>query len=229
MLPAAPHRRPAPPRWLPPAHIHTGFFVLLAVAIRGRTVDQYIGLIPIPLRIKKMCLLKIAVTRTSSAEHRAQRSAAKLSFRRPTILLWNCFAIHQFPLHRRARKSRSRLRFPAIETWKNQFPGLRNPDRRPRVHLRLPQDRPARLRRHPASLHASRTLPRAQVLEGISLLLPQPRHLPGKHRQPDPRRRSESLRPRSGPHVKGDFRPRGGISTIVEARWPRPESSHQQS
>ena len=23
-------------------------------------------------------------------------------------------------------------------------------------------------------------------------------------------------------HVKGDFRPRGGISTIVEARWPRP-------
>ena len=22
--------------------------------------------------------------------------------------------------------------------------------------------------------------------------------------------------------VKGDFRPRGGISTIVEARWPRP-------
>lgn len=24
--------------------------------------------------------------------------------------------------------------------------------------------------------------------------------------------------------VKGDFRPRGGISTIVEARWPRPQS-----
>jgi 7-cyano-7-deazaguanine reductase len=23
--------------------------------------------------------------------------------------------------------------------------------------------------------------------------------------------------------VKGDFRPRGGISTTVEARWPRPE------
>jgi 7-cyano-7-deazaguanine reductase len=23
-------------------------------------------------------------------------------------------------------------------------------------------------------------------------------------------------------HVKGDFRPRGGISTVVEARWPRP-------
>jgi 7-cyano-7-deazaguanine reductase len=22
--------------------------------------------------------------------------------------------------------------------------------------------------------------------------------------------------------VKGDFRPRGGIATIVEARWPRP-------
>jgi 7-cyano-7-deazaguanine reductase len=24
-------------------------------------------------------------------------------------------------------------------------------------------------------------------------------------------------------HVHGDFRPRGGISTIVDARWPRPE------
>ena len=23
--------------------------------------------------------------------------------------------------------------------------------------------------------------------------------------------------------VKGDFRPRGGISTVVIARWPRPE------
>jgi 7-cyano-7-deazaguanine reductase len=22
--------------------------------------------------------------------------------------------------------------------------------------------------------------------------------------------------------VKGEFRPRGGISTVVEARWPRP-------
>jgi len=25
--------------------------------------------------------------------------------------------------------------------------------------------------------------------------------------------------------VKGDFRPRGGISTIIEARWPRPQTS----
>ena len=25
--------------------------------------------------------------------------------------------------------------------------------------------------------------------------------------------------------VKGDFRPRGGISTTVEARWPRPQTS----
>ena len=23
-------------------------------------------------------------------------------------------------------------------------------------------------------------------------------------------------------HVHGDFRPRGGISTVVEAKWPRP-------
>ena len=25
--------------------------------------------------------------------------------------------------------------------------------------------------------------------------------------------------------VKGDFRPRGGLSTIVTARWPRPAST----
>jgi 7-cyano-7-deazaguanine reductase len=24
--------------------------------------------------------------------------------------------------------------------------------------------------------------------------------------------------------VKGEFRPRGGISTVIEARWPRPQS-----
>ena len=24
-------------------------------------------------------------------------------------------------------------------------------------------------------------------------------------------------------HVKGDFRPRGGLTTVVEARWPRPK------
>ena len=29
--------------------------------------------------------------------------------------------------------------------------------------------------------------------------------------------------------VKGDFRPRGGISTVVTARWPRPKSRKQMS
>jgi len=28
--------------------------------------------------------------------------------------------------------------------------------------------------------------------------------------------------------VKGDFRPRGGISTVVVAKWPRPEASQEQ-
>jgi 7-cyano-7-deazaguanine reductase len=28
--------------------------------------------------------------------------------------------------------------------------------------------------------------------------------------------------------VKGDFRPRGGISTVVTARWPRPSSRKQK-
>ena len=27
--------------------------------------------------------------------------------------------------------------------------------------------------------------------------------------------------------VKGDFRPRGGLTTVVEARWPRPGRSHK--
>jgi 7-cyano-7-deazaguanine reductase len=29
--------------------------------------------------------------------------------------------------------------------------------------------------------------------------------------------------------VKGDFRPRGGISTVVVARWPRPKMGSRQS
>ena len=29
--------------------------------------------------------------------------------------------------------------------------------------------------------------------------------------------------------VKGDFRPRGGINTIIEARWPRPQTSSSGS
>ena len=29
--------------------------------------------------------------------------------------------------------------------------------------------------------------------------------------------------------VKGDFRPRGGISTVVTARWPRPKRNSRQA
>jgi len=28
-------------------------------------------------------------------------------------------------------------------------------------------------------------------------------------------------------HVMGDFRPRGGISTVIEAKWPRPAETDQ--
>jgi 7-cyano-7-deazaguanine reductase len=30
-------------------------------------------------------------------------------------------------------------------------------------------------------------------------------------------------------HVIGDFRPRGGISTLIEAKWPRPASDGQRA
>ena len=43
-------------------------------------------------------------------------------------------------------KAGLKAKLPRIETFANQFPGYEITDRDPRVHVRLPQDRPAGFR-----------------------------------------------------------------------------------
>ena len=100
---------------------------------------------------------------------------------------------------------------------------LRDPDRRSRIHLCLPQDRSARLRHHHAALHA----PRACLeLKSYKEYLFTYRNL-GIFQENIVNQILEDVVKACDPVwavVKGDFRPRGGISTTVEARWPRPQN-----
>ena len=101
-------------------------------------------------------------------------------------------------LYRRSRQSRPRFRLSRHRNLAKPVSRLRNPHRRPGADLRLPQDRPARLRPAHHPLHAPPALPRAEIAQRVSLLLPQPGHLPGKHRQPGAGRRGQGLRPGLG-------------------------------
>jgi 7-cyano-7-deazaguanine reductase len=59
-------------------------------------------------------------------------------------------------------------------------------------------------------------------LKEYLLHLSQPRHLSGKHREPGLEGVVRACKPKWAV-VKGAVRPRGGIGTTVEARWPRPK------
>ena len=111
--------------------------------------------------------------------------------------------------------------FPAIETWKNQFPGYEIAIDDPELTSVCPKTGlpDFGVAHHP--LHAPRTLPGAEIAEGVPVLLSEPRDFPGEHRQPGAGRRGEGHGPGVG-GGEGVFRPRGGIGTTVEARWPRP-------
>ena len=111
--------------------------------------------------------------------------------------------------------------FPAIETWQNQFPAyeilIDDPEFTsvcPKtglpdfgvIQLRyMPRDRCLELKSWKEYLHSYRNLGIFQenvvnqILEDVVKAC-------------DP----------VWAHVHGDFRPRGGISTVVDARWPRP-------
>jgi len=113
--------------------------------------------------------------------------------------------------------------FPSIETWKNQFPGyeilIDDPEFTsvcPKTSLPdfgiitlryMPRELCLELKSYKEYLFAYRNLGIFQenvvnqVLEDVVKAC-------------DP----------IWAVVKGDFRPRGGISTTVEARWPRPET-----
>ena len=115
---------------------------------------------------------------------------------------------------------------------------LRNPDRHPRIHLRLPQDRAARLRHLVDPLHAQQRLPGVEVAERVSDVLSQYRDLPGEHCQPcavktwcaplDQMGRSEGRIPAARRHWDGcdralsqteKVRPRYAGWTAISFRW----------
>ena len=101
-------------------------------------------------------------------------------------------------LHRRTRQGRPRFCLSRHRNLAKPVSRLRNPHRRSRTDLGLPQNRPARLRRAHHPLHAPPALPGAEVAQGVSVQLPQPGHLPGKHRQPGAGGRGQGLRPGLG-------------------------------
>ena len=111
--------------------------------------------------------------------------------------------------------------FPGIETWENQFPGYEILVDDPEFTSVCPKTG------LPDFGHLTiRYMPRRRCLELKSLkeYLFTYRNL-GIFQENVVNRVLEDVVKACDPVwavVKGDFRPRGGISTIVEARWPRP-------
>jgi 7-cyano-7-deazaguanine reductase len=111
--------------------------------------------------------------------------------------------------------------FPAIETWANQFPGYEILVDDPEFTSVCPKTG------LPDFGHiAIRYMPREHCLELKSLkeYLFAYRNL-GIFQENIVNRILEDVVKAAAPVwavVKGEFRPRGGISTTIEARWPRP-------
>jgi 7-cyano-7-deazaguanine reductase len=111
--------------------------------------------------------------------------------------------------------------FPDIETWANQFPGYEILIDDPEFTSVCPKTS------LPDFGHiVIRYMPRQRCLELKSLkeYLFCYRNL-GIFQENIVNRILEDVVRAAEPvwaHVKGDFRPRGGIATVVEARWPRP-------
>lgn len=112
--------------------------------------------------------------------------------------------------------------FPEIETWANQYPGYEILIDDPEFTSVCPKTS------LPDFGHVTiRYMPRDRCLELKSLkeYLFCYRNL-GIFQENIVNRILEDVVKACAPVwavVKGDFRPRGGISTIIEARWPRPE------
>ncbi len=112
-------------------------------------------------------------------------------------------------------------KFPSIETWENQFPGYEILVDDPEFTSVCPKTG------LPDFGHLTiRYMPRRRCLELKSLkeYLFAYRNL-GIFQENVINRVLEDIVKACDPVwavVKGDFRPRGGISTVIEARWPRP-------
>ena len=113
--------------------------------------------------------------------------------------------------------------FPAIETWRNQFPGYEIEIDDPEFTSVCPKTGLPDF-----GTVALRYMPREQCLELKSWkeYLFAYRNL-GIFQENVVNRILEDVVRACDPVwavVKGEFRPRGGISTTIEARWPRPLS-----
>lgn len=119
-------------------------------------------------------------------------------------------------------KSGLDFQFPGIETWPNQFPAYEIVVDVPEFTSVCPKSGLPDF-----GILSIRYMPRARCLELKSLkeYLTCYRNL-GIFQENVVNRVLQDVVSAAEPVwavVKGDFRPRGGISTSVEARWPRPE------
>ncbi len=118
-------------------------------------------------------------------------------------------------------------KFPAIETWPNQFPGYEIVVDDPEFtsvcpKTSLPDFGTITIRYMPDKL--------CLELKSLKEYLQSYRNL-GIFQENIVNRVLEDVVRWAKPvwaEVKGDFRPRGGISTVVVARWPRPKGKKSQ-
>src|SRR5438046_7980779 len=115
-------------------------------------------------------------------------------------------------------------KFPEIETWPNQFPGYEIIIDDPEFTSVCPKTGLPDF-----GVIAIRYMPKEHCLELKSLkeYLNCYRNL-GIFQENIVNQVLEHVVKAAKPEwviVKGDFRPRGGISTTVETRWPRPQTS----
>ena len=113
--------------------------------------------------------------------------------------------------------------FPAIETWQNQFPGYEIQIDDPELTSVCPKTGLPDF-----GVLTIRYMPRARCLELKSLkeYLFSYRNL-GIFQENIVNQVLEDVVKACDPVwavVKGEFRPRGGIGTTIEARWPRPKA-----
>ncbi len=123
---------------------------------------------------------------------------------------------HYTPEHAQAGLD---AKFPEIETWPNQFPGYEIVVDDPEFTSVCPK----------TGLPDFGALTIRLELKSLKEYLHAYRNL-GIFQENIVNRVLEDVVRWARPvwaEVKGDFRPRGGISTVVTARWPRPSSRKQ--
>ncbi len=146
-----------------------------------------------------------------------------VNLRPRTILIWHSEAVIQPATQTNTRKAGLDFAFPAIETWQNQFPGYEILIDDPELTSVCPKTGLPDF-----GVLTIRYMPRERCLELKSLkeYLFSYRNL-GIFQENIVNQVLEDVVKACDPVwavVHGVFRPRGGIGTTVEARWPRPKA-----